>query len=269
MFALSGILDELSSIADTHEDLDSVPMPVFSLNDSDIMDQKEKSTASVTSSVDPGIHPASVTSSLDPEIHPTSVTSPVSLGKRPPVSPGSDNVQEFVQNLSQLESDLNGNTVHQSKGVDRRIINRQMSRDWEQLELSMEVLDDLMGKSPDQQKSPFLLSPDFNLVDDHQKPSELNSLLGLQPTDNSFQGQGLQSRDSSSQGLDLSDDLDESFVPFKEGFSLEGGTSPAKNVTSDIDKGSGAAQSSTDDLLARFQRLKQKTSQIQNSHQQS
>lgn len=232
IFALSDILDELTSIADTHGNLDSVAMPVFSLNDSDIMDQKEKSTDSVHSPVNPRV--------------------------RPPVSPGSDNVQELVQNLSHLGADLNGNPVYhnQTKGVDRRIVNQQMSRDWEELELSMEVLDDLMGKSPDQQKSPFLLSPEYNFFGDHQKSSLLNSPLCPQPTDN-----------SSSQGLDLSDDLEESFVPFKEGFSLEGGTTPAKRVTSDLDKDNGSGQNNTDDLLARFQKLKQKTSQIQNSHQ--
>ncbi|XP_061172217.1 uncharacterized protein LOC133181676 [Saccostrea echinata] len=216
------IFDDFLCTADVHGDLDSVEMPVFSLNDStdDIMEQGNQSNRSVNS----GQYPS-----------------------------GSDNGQKLVKNMSPHVSDLNGNPVHHhpSRGVDRLIVDRQLSRTWEQLELSMEVLDDLMGK--DHQFSPFLQSPKEGFFGQHKKSPFSDSPVCPKPKDNS------------SEGLDTSDDLDESFVPFKDGFSLEGGTTPAKKnvlINLDVNKDNGAEQSSTDDILARLEKLKQKKSQI-------
>lgn len=209
-------------------------MPVFGLNDSgeDIMDKVFKI--------------------------PTIVNSPtVRQGQRPPVGPGSDNIHERVKNLSKRVSDLNGNPVHHnniSGAFDRITVDRQLSRDWEDLELSMEVLDDLMGKSPDCQKSPILHAMEENFFTYHQHSAFQRSPSCPKPKDNS------------TEGFDLSDELDESFVPFKEGFSVEGGTTPAKTTTQNVsekDKDGNTKPSSSDDLLARFQKLKQQTSEME------
>ncbi|XP_062572357.1 uncharacterized protein LOC134234321 [Saccostrea cucullata] len=220
------IFDEFLCTADMHGDLDSVEMPVFSLNDS--------------------------AEDMEPENQSSVISPPVNSGQN--VS-GAKDGQKLVNNRSPKVSDLNGNPVHHhlSRGVDRLILDRQLSRTWEQLELSMEVLDDLMGKSPEHQFSPFLQSPQEGFFDQPKKTSFPDSPVCPKPKDNS------------SEALDTSDDLDESFVPFKDGFSLEGGTTPAKKNTQinlNTDKDGGAGPSSTDDLLARFQKLKQKTSQI-------
>lgn len=236
----SDIFDELSSIAEKDGNLESVEMPVFGLNDSgeDIMDKVIKI--------------------------PTIVHSPtVRQGQRPPVGPGSDNIHERIKNLSEHVSDLNGNPVHHntSGAFDRITVDRQLSRDWEDLELSMEVLDDLMGKSPDYQKSPILHAMEENFFSYHQHSAPQRSPACQKP------------KDSSSEGFDLSDELDESFVPFKEGFSVEGGTTPAKTTKQTLiekDKEDGDTEpSSTDDLLARFQKLKQQTSKMEQKLQYS
>lgn len=230
----SDIFDELSSIAEKDGNLESIEMPVFGLNDSgeDIMDKVFKI--------------------------PTIVNSPtVRQGQRPPVGPGSDNIHERVKNLSERVSDLNGNPVHHnnmSGAFDRITVDRQLSRDWEDLELSMEVLDDLMGKSPDCQKSPILHAMEENFFTYHQHSAFQRSPPCPKPKDNS------------TEGFDLSDELDESFVPFKEGFSVEGGTTPAKTTTQNVsekDKDGNTKPSSSDDLLARFQKLKQQTSEME------
>lgn len=230
----SDIFDELSSIAEKDGNLESIEMPVFGLNDSgeDIMDKVFKI--------------------------PTIVNSPtVRQGQRPPVGPGSDNIHERVKNLSKRVSDLNGNPVHHnnmSGAFDRITVDRQLSRDWEDLELSMEVLDDLMGKSPDCQKSPILHAMEENFFTYHQHSAFQRSPPCPKPKDNS------------TEGFDLSDELDESFVPFKEGFSVEGGTTPAKTTTQNVsekDKDGNTKPSSSDDLLARFQKLKQQTSEME------
>lgn len=210
-------------------------MPVFSLNDSgeEIMEQARKSPLSVPTPKD-------------------------NRGQRPPVLPGSDNIQELVKNLSQRMSYLNGNPLppkNSLRGVDRLILDRQRSRDWEELELSMEILDDLMGKSPDHQKSPFLHD---DLLHYQQTSDDLLHSAGAKPSDNSCEG------------FNLSDDLDESFVPLKEGFRVEGGTTPAKKTTQTVNDGDCDREvSSTDDLMARFQKLKQETSKMEQKLQYS
>lgn len=76
-------------------------------------------------------------------------------GQRLFVGLGFDNIYELVKNLSERVFDLNGNFVYYNNmfGVfDRIIVDRQFSRDWEDLEFLMEVLDDLMGKFSDCQK---------------------------------------------------------------------------------------------------------------------